>query len=180
MKNIGIIIGIIVVVLVLFGAWSFISTPPAGDVDEVAEIGEHMDDDDAMVKTPTSATAPETASAPAADPGETATLLAISPYTGTGVATRSFDGTVFTHAIAADLPGPAAGTFYEGWLVHKTASGPQFFSTGKLVNSGGTAWTLVYSAAQDYPDHKDVVVTEETEADGLDNKPEAHVLEGTF
>ena len=180
MKNIGIIIGIVVVVLALFGAWSLISAPPAGDVDEVTGIGDHLDDDDTMVKIPTTAAEPGTAATPMADTGEAATLLAVAPYTGTGVATRSFDGEVFTHSIAADLPSPAAGKFYEGWLVEKTVSGSQFFSTGKLVNSNDTAWTLVYSAALDYPAHRDVVVTEETEADGLDNKPEAHVLEGAF
>lgn len=110
---------------------------------------------------------------------ETAVLSAVTPYTGSGVATRVFDGTAFTHTVTANIGAPAAGKFYEGWLVKKEPSGPKFFSTGTLEARHG-AYVLTYTAAQNYPDHKDVVVTEETEAQGLDGKPEAHVLEGAF
>lgn len=109
----------------------------------------------------------------------TAVLSAVAPYMGSGEATRVWDGTTFTHTVTANIGAPAAGKFYEGWLVIKTPSGPKFFSTGKLTAKHG-AYVLTYTAAQDYPDHKDVVVTEEMETAGLDGKPEAHVLEGAF
>jgi len=112
-------------------------------------------------------------------PAETATLAAVGTYTGSGTATRLFSGGDFLHTVTAQLDPPATGKFYEGWLVHQTASGPDFFSTGKMVTDG-VNWTLSYSASQNYPNHSHVVVTEETESLGLDNNPEAHVLEGDF
>jgi hypothetical protein len=110
------------------------------------------------------------------DNTETTQLSAVGTYTGSGVATRLFADGAFTHTITARVSPPATGKFYEGWLV---MPGPQFFSTGKLEMSGA-AYTLSYTADQNYPDHTDVVITEETTSQGLDNNPEAHVLEGSF
>lgn len=110
---------------------------------------------------------------------ETATLAAVGSYRGEGLATRSFDGITFAHTVTANVADPAPGKFYEGWLVMPAIGGPKFFSTGKLEKQAGS-YTLRYTASQNYPDHKLVVVTEETAAAGLDGKPEAHVLEGSF
>ncbi|MBI2405811.1 hypothetical protein HYV21_02055 [Candidatus Microgenomates bacterium] len=109
---------------------------------------------------------------------ETATLSAVGKYKGSGTATRSFDGTTFTHTVRASLEDLKKGKFYEGWLVKKIPS-LTFFSTGKLTKQGSD-YVLTFTASQNYPDYKDVVVTEETEVQGLDGKPEAHVLEGSF
>lgn len=114
-----------------------------------------------------------------ADSVETAQLTAVGTYEGSGTATRSFDGTTFTHTVTARIDDPAEGKFYEGWLVIKTADGPNFFSTGELVKEG-EEYTLTYTAPQNYPDHTDVVITEETLSMGLDGQPEEHVLEGSF
>lgn len=108
---------------------------------------------------------------------ETTDLVAVGNYTGSGEATRSFDGQVFTHTVEADLGAPAAGKFYEGWLV--ITSPLQFFSTGELKLSGGK-YALTYTDNEDQVGYPQVVITEETRADGFDNKPEAHVLEGSF
>lgn len=110
---------------------------------------------------------------------EPAVLSAVGSYEGLGLATRSFEGGVFSHMVEASLADPAGGKFYEGWLVMKTATGPVFFSTGKLAKQG-EVYALTYTAAQNYPDHNDVVITEETLSQGLDDQPEAHVLEGSF
>jgi len=110
---------------------------------------------------------------------ESAVLAAVGTYTGTGIATRSYDGATFKHTVTASIADPAAGKFYEGWLVMKTNSGPQLFSTGKLGKMG-SAYVLNYTANKNYPSHTSVVVTEETESLGLDNNPEDHVLEGDF
>lgn len=109
---------------------------------------------------------------------ESAELKAVGTYKGSGTATRSFDGKTFTHTVSADLDDPRKGTFYEGWLVKKEPT-LVFFSTGKLEKENGK-YTLRFTADQNYPDYKDVVITEETSSMGLDGKPEAHVLEGTF
>lgn len=110
---------------------------------------------------------------------ETALLSAVGTYEGSGRATRAFDGVVFAHAVVADIGDPPADKFYEGWLVMKTEADPVFLSTGRLDKSADQ-YVLTYSATQDYPSHSGVVVTEETLANGLDNEPEAHVLEGSF
>lgn len=103
-------------------------------------------------------------------------LVATSDFEGSsGTATREFDGTNFNHSIKATLPDPPAGKFYEGWLVN----GDNFFSTGPLTKIGDT-WELNFTAQLNYPDHVMVVVTEETQANGYDNIPETHVLEGDF
>ncbi|MBU1082833.1 hypothetical protein KKE14_00090 [Patescibacteria group bacterium] len=108
---------------------------------------------------------------------ENATLSAVGQYTGTGSATRSFDGQTFIHTVEATLSDPAEGKFYEGWLVVPNSEG--FFSTGKLTKDGDK-WKLTYASDYDESIYALVVITEETLADGLDGKPETHVLEGSF
>lgn len=111
---------------------------------------------------------------------EVATLHPVGSYTGGGSATRSFNGQTYIHHAEAKVGSPSAGKFYEGWLVDKSPS-LRFFSTGRLnFNERAGFYVLVFKAKQDYPEHNDVVITEETEAQGLDGKPEAHVLEGSF
>ncbi|MBI2430601.1 MAG: hypothetical protein HYV39_01135 [Candidatus Levybacteria bacterium] len=109
---------------------------------------------------------------------ETAELLAVGEYKGSGSATRSFDGTTFTHKVSASLNDPPAGKFYEGWLVDKEPT-LTFFSTGRLTKEGDM-YVLTFTSSQNYPEYNTVVITEETESMGLDGKPEAHVLEGFF
>ena len=109
---------------------------------------------------------------------DVAKLKSVEGYTGSGTATRIFNDTTFTHSIIADLPDPAFGKFYEGWLVSSTPT-LRFFSTGKVVLREDK-YVLIYTDFQNYPEHNEVVITEETLAQGLDGKPEAHVLEGSF
>lgn len=90
----------------------------------------------------------------------------------TGLATRDFKSERFTHTVLADLPDPAPGTFYEGWLV----MGDKFFSTGKMrLIKGG--YLLEYESSTDYSDYDKVVITLEKVFDAT---PEEHILEGTF
>ena len=104
-------------------------------------------------------------------------LEAVNNYSGSGTATISWDDKTFTHKVEATLPTPPADKFYEGWLVQ-----PQplnFFSTGKLILIDNK-YTLEYSEETNYPNHTQVVITEETLKNGLDNTPEIHVLEGSL
>ena len=105
-------------------------------------------------------------------------ILPVGNYTGEGIATRIFDGTQFTHSVKANLPDPAEGKFYEGWLVIKTPS-LRFFSTGKMVKDNGQ-YVLSYQTGKNQSEYNEVVITKETESLGLDNNPETHVLEGSF
>ena len=109
---------------------------------------------------------------------ETTEILAVGGYEGTGEATRSYDGEMFIHTVEANISDPASGKFYEGWLVKKSPS-LQFFSTGKMIKRDDKYY-LEYKASEDKNDFNEVVITEETESNGLDGNPEAHVLEGAF
>lgn len=106
---------------------------------------------------------------------EEAVLESVGTYTGDGLATRSFENGQFMHEVVANLDDPAEGKFYEGWLV-----GNGFISTGRLESEGDGEWSLVFTSDEDLRSRDEVVITEETEANGLDNMPEAHVLEGSF
>lgn len=105
-------------------------------------------------------------------------LTPVGTYSGDGDATRSYDGSVFLHTVTARVDDPAEGKFYEGWLVMKEPT-LTFISTGELTKENG-AYTLTFESDTDYSEYVDVVITEETSANGLDGTPEAHVLEGTF
>ncbi|EKE19882.1 MAG: rhodanese-like protein [uncultured bacterium] len=102
-------------------------------------------------------------------------IKAVGKYAGNALASRSFLDGKFTHKVVAKIADPAPSKFYEGWLV----KGTSFFSTGKMMKEGDT-YILNFNEAKDSRDYKKIVITEETEAQGLDGKPEAHVLEGEF
>ena len=104
-----------------------------------------------------------------------ATLEAVGTYTGSGSAESSYDGKMYSHKVTADIGDPAEGKFYEGWLVGSFG----FVSTGKMVKEGNQ-YVLQFESQEDMSSYKKVVITEETAANGLDNNPEAHVLEGNF
>lgn len=103
-------------------------------------------------------------------------LLAVGNYSGNGTASRSFENGNFKHSVEANIGDPSSGKFYEGWIVK---SG-DFISTGKLSKKSEGLYVLAYTSDQNMMEYDKVVITEETEANGLDNKPEAHVLEGSF
>lgn len=166
MSKIVWIVLIVLVVVVLGGVWYF-----------ATKISEKTTSSPSVkIATPSSQEA--TPSSTENQKLESADLKAVSPYTGSGVATRSFDGNTFTHTVTADIGNPASGKFYEGWLVKNPAT-KEFFSTGKLKKEDGV-YKLTFTASQNYPSHSEVVITEETSAKGLDGILEDHVLEGDF
>lgn len=109
---------------------------------------------------------------------ERADLTDVTGGTGSGLATRKYENGRFTHAVLVDLPDPAPGTFYEGWLVRGKEGDANFafISTGRMrVAKGG--YILEFESSRDYSDHKGIVVTLEKVDD---KKPEKHILEGSF
>jgi hypothetical protein len=106
---------------------------------------------------------------------QNARLDAVGTYTGSGIAKSTYVDGEFVHTVNADIGDPAEGKFYEGWLVGSFG----FVSTGKMVKEGDQ-YVLEFKSQEDMSSYKKVVITEETLADGLDNSPEAHVLEGKF
>ncbi len=109
---------------------------------------------------------------------EQTALRDVSGGSASGIATRKFVNGRFEFTILADLPDPAAGKYYEAWLVKgkPDETGFETISVGKLqANKGG--WVLEYVGKENKPDHKGVVVTLESVSD---QKPETHILEGSF
>jgi hypothetical protein len=107
-----------------------------------------------------------------------AELKDVSGGDGRGLATRKYDSGRFTHAVLADLPAPASGYFYEGWLVRGKEGDENFayISTGRLSLAKG-GYMLEFSSSTDYSEYSLVVVTLEAIDD---KKPEKHILEGGF
>jgi len=88
---------------------------------------------------------------------------------------------MFKHTLELNVSDPKPGFFYEGWLVKKPSLPVQFYSTGALQKNNEGLYTLVYGAAVDErSEYDEVVITEETLANGLDDKPEEHIFEGLF
>jgi hypothetical protein len=92
-----------------------------------------------------------------------------------GVATRSYANGLFEHTVILSISDPPSGTFYEGWL----AEG-KIVSTGKFIKEEADTYTLVFTSTEDLSDLSNVIITQESLANGLDGKPELHILEGSF
>jgi hypothetical protein len=104
-------------------------------------------------------------------------LEAENSFSGSGTATTSWNNQTFTHKVEATLPTPPPDKFYEGWLVQTQPL--NFFSTGELTLANDK-YALEYSERINYPNHIQVIITQETLENGLDNIPEVHILEGNL
>jgi hypothetical protein len=113
------------------------------------------------------------------DDRERISLQTIGEVEAQGEATRLFVSDTFTHTVSTTLSEPQDGKFYEGWLVRPEPSF-DFISTGKLTLNEYDEYALSYETDRDLREYVEVVITEETLANGLDNKPELHLLEGRF
>jgi hypothetical protein len=159
------IIGAVVVVLILIGAYFFFSryqrgkvAPPPAEKVPVAEELEEGFEAGMGIEVPEGV--------------EKTTLTDVTGGAGRGMATRKFEKGVFEHTVMASLPEPGAGKYYEGWLVRNG----EILSTGKMKEMKG-GWYLEFSADRDYSDYNQVVVTLEEKDD---RQPEKHILEGRF
>ena len=110
---------------------------------------------------------------------DVANLRAVGGYSGSGTAIREFNGSALALDVTANLPPARAGKFYEGWLVQKLPE-LKFISTGRVSQTSGSEHIMLFIADEPYNGYDDVVITEETDVDGLDGVPETHVLEGSF
>jgi len=108
---------------------------------------------------------------------ELATLNSVRNEQEYGVASRlTVDGTYNLEVVALSIP-PAPGKFYEVWLV-----GSEVLSAGALEEDEiePNTYVLSYTSDRDLSALNKVVITEETLANGLDNIPETHTIEGSF
>ncbi len=103
-------------------------------------------------------------------------LKSVDSRGGDAQAARIWKDGKFTHFVTVNNIDPAEGKFFEGWLTTSSA----FISTGKMEKDAEGMWRLTYESNEDKLMYNRVVITEETLADGLDNKPETHIFEGSF
>lgn len=105
-------------------------------------------------------------------------LKDVSGGDASGLATRNFESGRFTHTVLADLPDPAPGYFYEGWLIRGKEGDENFalISTGKMRLAKG-GFILEFESSKDYSEYSNVILTLET----VNNKNLGkHILEGSF
>ena len=94
---------------------------------------------------------------------------------------RVFEGDKYIFRIAAQLPDPAANSYYEAWL--SKSGGADAVSVGKLYLLKGPAghegdrYYLSYTSDIDYWDYLDIFVTLETDDDPA---PGQKILTGKF
>lgn len=112
------------------------------------------------------------------DDVDKAELRDVGGGTGSGIGTRKFENGRFEHSLLVDLPDPASGKFYQGWIV-RAGEGDENYSlvsTGRLQAAKG-GFMLNFTSSTNFSDHGRVLVTLE----GVnDQTPETRVLEGTF
>lgn len=94
----------------------------------------------------------------------------------TGIATRKYTDDTFIHSVLADLPDPADGEFYQGWLVKGEDEQEDIRKTSKLrIAKGG--YLLEFEAGEDLTDYNKVIISKETTDD---SEMEEIVLEASF
>ncbi len=152
----------VIVLLIIFGLVAFVNRD-GGSTSQVAEDDNAMTGQKDSIKNIAGV--------------RTASLVAVdgSSSSGVGYIVRA-DGKLM-HLVEAEMPEPADGNSYEGWLVDTSASPLKFFSTGIISKNASGTWILEYETDQEYPGYDRVVITEETI---MDETPERHVIEGDF
>lgn len=105
-------------------------------------------------------------------------LVGVGGRASDALASKGFTSGVFSANVSANLTDPEAGMFYEAWLVEDFAS-KKYFSLGKLQKAGDK-YNLTFTDTKDYPDHKIMIVSSESNASGLDSQMETRVLSGSF
>jgi len=98
----------------------------------------------------------------------------VSDETGVAKATavRKYGDGTFTLTVEANLPDPK-NLKYQVWIV----GDGEFFDAG-FMSGSGTNWTLIFRDKDYYSKYSQILVTREITNN--DDKPEKHILEGSF
>lgn len=91
---------------------------------------------------------------------------------GTATAGRVFGAGTYTLTVNATLPNPK-GDRYQAWL----SDGENAYDANFMEGSG-TTWSTTFRNTEKYANFKQVWITREITTE--DNKPEKHIMEGTF
>ena len=112
------------------------------------------------------------------DDGDKADLKDATGGSSSGIFSRKSENGKFVSSFVADLPMPAAGKYYEAWLVkgEKGSEGYSIVSAGRLRSAKG-GYLLDFSSNTDYSGYNKILVTLESKSDST---PEETVLEGSF
>lgn len=89
-----------------------------------------------------------------------------------GVATRSFGGGTYILSVEATIP-ELKGVLYQVWLV-----GDGGIRSVDFMRGSGKSWSLTLRDVDKYSGYDGIWITLERTKE--DNRPEEHVLEGTF
>ncbi len=92
---------------------------------------------------------------------------------GTATATRVYGNGSYSLSVNATLPDPK-GDKYQVWL----SDGENAFDGGFMNGNGSGQWTDVFRNDEKYSKFRQVWITREITSE--DNKPEKHVMEGSF
>ena len=104
-------------------------------------------------------------------------LRPVSDVAGELNASTSFLDGEFKNIVIGDVPVPAEGKFYEGWLVEPGSS--DFFSIGELKKIDDI-YMLEYSDSESKSGYNQIIITLEAKTDGFDGIPETHIFKGEF
>ena len=112
------------------------------------------------------------------DDGDKADLKDATGGSSSGIFSRKSENGKFVSSFVADLPVPAAGKYYEAWLVkgEKGSEDYSIVSAGRLRSAKG-GYLLDFSSNTDYSGYNKILVTLESKSDST---PEETVLEGSF
>lgn len=95
----------------------------------------------------------------------------VREVSGSAKATRSYGGGIFNLTVTANLPDPKTA-YYQVWLTDGTKLVPIDFMRGS-----GSSWSLDLSDTNKYSQLDQIWITLER---SKDNKPEEHIVEGSF
>ena len=108
-------------------------------------------------------------------PREKVILQPVGNFEGYGEGRVSYNDTVYSLVMEADIKDPEGDNFYEGWLVRESPF--ESLSTGKMKKNPDGLYELSFQSKEDLLDHNLVVITLE---EVFDDKSEVHVLEGSY
>ena len=104
---------------------------------------------------------------------ESATFQNVGDVGGSASASRKYGDGSYSLTVSANLPGPK-GNPYQVWIV----GDGEVVLAGKM-NGSGNSWSLVFNDKdKNFSKMNEIWITREITE--IDNKPEKHILEGTF
>ena len=176
-KNIGIIVGFIILAVIIVGVYVFQNSKEDAMMVE-KQVEQKVMEEKGVVEEKAMMTMVYQYAGELSDVTKGKVIRGTSTDgKSSGVAKANFkDGVYNLYATFSNLPDLKDSNFYEGWIVRKSLR-YSVISTGKLEKVGNM-YTNLYTSEVDLTDHSFYVLTLEPN-DG-NPKPADHILEGTM